>query len=248
MARPAGWQPIYQRIADDLRSAIMTGELAPGDQLPTEHALAEQYGVARSTVRQGLAMLVQEGLAVSRRPLGYFVRHVDRLDWSCWSFEDGEQVDAWVAAVERQGRTPRQEIRVEIIEPPADIAERLGMAGDDLAVVRRRVRYVDDLPYMIADSYYPESIVRGTPIARPSDIPTGARHVLAERGHAWVAHDDEIVGRLPTETEGRVLGIPPGLAVMVHTRTSRNDEGVASRCMVSVLPVDRWTLHYRVGD
>lgn len=248
MARPAGWQPVYQRIAADLRSAIMTGELQPGDQLPTEHALAEQYGVARSTVRQGLAMLVQEGLAISKRPLGYFVRAVQRLELSCWSFESGERVDAWVAAVEQQGRSPRQEIKVEIIEPPADIAARLGMTGDELAVVRRRVRYVDDVAYMIADSYYPEEIVRGTPIARPADITTGARHVLAESGHEWVSHDDEIVGRLPTEVEARVLGIPPGMAVMVHTRTSRNREGVASRVLVSVLPVDRWTLRYRVGD
>lgn len=249
VGRSPGWQPVYQRIADDLRSAIMSGELAPGDQLPTEHALAEQYRVSRTTVRQGLAMLVQEGLAVSKRPRGHFVRHVERIDLSCWEYEQGgDRVDAWVAAVKQQGRTPGQEIRVEILEPSAEIADRLGLSASDLVVARRRVRYVDDGPYAIADSYYPEAIVRGTAIARPADIPTGARHVLAELGHKWATHDDEIIGRLPTDAEARLLNIPPGLAVLVHTRTSRRADGVASRCMVSVLPVDRWRLLYRIGS
>jgi GntR family transcriptional regulator len=113
-------------------------------------------------------------------------------------------------------------------------------------VVRRRVRFVDGQPYLLADSYYPESIVGGTAIARPADITAGARHVLAEIGHKWVSHEDEIEGRAPTEDETRLLDIPPGLAVIVHNRTSANADGVPSRVMISILPVDRWRLVYKI--
>jgi GntR family transcriptional regulator len=202
--------------------------------------------VARATVRQGLMLLVQEGLIVARRPLGYFVRRVDRLDWPVFNFEHEGAADAWVESVREQGRTPRQDIKVEIIQPDEPIASRLALKPGDLAVARRRLRFVDDVPYLIADSYYPETIVRGSPIVHPSDITGGARHVLAELGHKWVTHNDEIEGRNPTEGETHLLNIPPGLPVMVHTRTSLNAEGVPSRVIVSVLPVDRWRLLYRI--
>jgi GntR family transcriptional regulator len=148
--------------------------------------------------------------------------------------------------VQEQGRSPRQEIRVEILEAEPTIAARLALVDGALVVVRRRLRFVDDAPCLIADSYYPEAIVRGSAVARPADIKAGARHVLAELGHRWVTHDDEIEGRHPTDEEARLLGIPPGLAVIVHTRTSSNADGVPSRCMLSVFPVDRWRLLYRV--
>lgn len=246
MPRPNAWQPVYQRIAGDIRSQIMSGELGPDEQITTEHELAARYGVARATVRQGLALLVQEGLIVARRPLGYFVRKVDRLDWPVFNFEHEGAADAWVESVEAQGRRPRQEIRVEIIQPDAVIAERLKLGPGQLAVARRRLRFVDDVPYLIADSYYPEEIVRGSTVAHPADIVGGARHVLAALGHKWVTHYDEIEGRNPTEDESHLLNIPPGLSVMVHMRTSSNADGVPSRVIISVLPVDRWRLIYRI--
>jgi GntR family transcriptional regulator len=44
-------EPVYARIADDLRAAIRAGQYADGDRLPGENALMERYGVARMTAR-----------------------------------------------------------------------------------------------------------------------------------------------------------------------------------------------------
>jgi DNA-binding GntR family transcriptional regulator len=240
------WQPVYQRIADEIRAQVMTGALQPGAQIATEHELAAKYEVARATVRQGLMLLVQEGLIFARRPLGYFVRRVDKIDLSVFNFERDGAADAWVEEITAQGRVPRQEIRVEILQAEESISARLKVNPDSLVVVRRRLRFVDDVPYVIADSYYPEEIVRGTAVAHPADVQAGVRHVLAELGHKWVVHEDEVEGRHPTDQESRQLMIPPGLAVLVHTRTSSNAQGVPSRVMVSVFPVDRWRLLYRI--
>ncbi|HEX2301784.1 MAG TPA: GntR family transcriptional regulator, partial [Pseudonocardiaceae bacterium] len=67
-------KPVYQQVADSLRTQITSGELAPGAQMPTEKALAEDFGASRATVRQGLMVLVNDGLIVPSRPRGYFVR------------------------------------------------------------------------------------------------------------------------------------------------------------------------------
>jgi GntR family transcriptional regulator, transcriptional repressor for pyruvate dehydrogenase complex len=55
----------YQVVSRELRRLIVSGELKAGDRLPTEAELAEQFGVNRSTVREGIRQLENEGL-VSR--------------------------------------------------------------------------------------------------------------------------------------------------------------------------------------
>ncbi|MGH3868602.1 MAG: GntR family transcriptional regulator [Pseudonocardiaceae bacterium] len=46
--------------------------------MPTEKALAEEFGASRATIRQGLMVLVNEGLIVASRLRGYFVRAAHR--------------------------------------------------------------------------------------------------------------------------------------------------------------------------
>jgi len=65
--------PIWQAIADTLRSDLAEGRYVPGDKLPTEAALADRFGVNRHTVRHGLSALVEEGLVRTRRGAGAFV-------------------------------------------------------------------------------------------------------------------------------------------------------------------------------
>ncbi len=54
--------PKYQVVRDALTQWMETGKLSPGDQLPTESDLAEQFGVSRQTVRQAVGELVQKGV------------------------------------------------------------------------------------------------------------------------------------------------------------------------------------------
>lgn len=54
--------PAYMVVGQSIRAAILEGRLRPGDLLPAEHELAEQLGVTRSTVREGLRALEHAGL------------------------------------------------------------------------------------------------------------------------------------------------------------------------------------------
>jgi GntR family transcriptional regulator len=69
--RSAG--PKYQAIADALRATIESGELAPGQALPSQRELAESWGVTVMTVRQAVNHLTEAGLAVTEHGRGTFV-------------------------------------------------------------------------------------------------------------------------------------------------------------------------------
>jgi GntR family transcriptional regulator len=63
------------QVRDHLRERIVSAEFAPGDRLPSEAECAQEYGVSRTSVREALKLLEQEGLVVVRQGHGRFVSH-----------------------------------------------------------------------------------------------------------------------------------------------------------------------------
>ena len=115
--------------------------------------------------------------------------------------------------------------------------------------MRRRIQYVDEQPYAIADTYFLHNLVRDTPIAEPDDIPQGANKVLDELGHAQVRFQDEITVRMPTAEEASTLQIGPGTPVACLARVGYDASDKAVRLFMTILPGDRYTLVYDVaGD
>src|SRR4051794_5197020 len=74
MIDPTADRAVFRQLADLLRDQIRSGVLAPGDPLPSEPRLAQEFGLRRNTVRQGIAILRTEGLINVERPRGTFVR------------------------------------------------------------------------------------------------------------------------------------------------------------------------------
>jgi GntR family transcriptional regulator, transcriptional repressor for pyruvate dehydrogenase complex len=62
---PLATTPVYQQVADRVAEAILAGELPPGEPLPNERELSQQFGVSRSTIREALRALQARGLVVS---------------------------------------------------------------------------------------------------------------------------------------------------------------------------------------
>jgi GntR family transcriptional regulator len=68
--------PLYAQIADRIRVAVATGDLAPGDALPSVRALAGELRINPATVVQAYRDLAQEGLVEMRQGSGSFVADV----------------------------------------------------------------------------------------------------------------------------------------------------------------------------
>jgi GntR family transcriptional repressor for pyruvate dehydrogenase complex len=62
-----------QEIVASLTGALRTGELRPGDRLPSEQALATEFGVARTVVREAISQLKYDGIVQSRVGVGAFI-------------------------------------------------------------------------------------------------------------------------------------------------------------------------------
>jgi len=76
-ATPLAADRLSDRLAADLRGRIDSGALQPGQRLPTELALAAQYAVSRTVVREAVSRLRSGGLLVARQGSGVFVAAQD---------------------------------------------------------------------------------------------------------------------------------------------------------------------------
>ena len=76
-ARPLAADRLSDRLAANLRGRIDSGALQPGERLPTELALAAQYAVSRTVVREAVSRLRSGGLLVARQGSGVFVAAQD---------------------------------------------------------------------------------------------------------------------------------------------------------------------------
>ena len=241
-----------QRIAAELREQITSGELGPGALLPSEPELASSRNVSRQTARTALQLLEQEGLVTVRARRGRIVRSHQRLRWNLSSFEHPgttatSGADAWETDVEGQGHDPtRQDLTVERIAPPKDIAALLDLdAIKDTCVVRRRVRYIDGEPAIISDDYFDLRIVEGTELAEPED--TTREDILKEAGYEQTYDVDEIIVRMPTPAETDRLSIQAGTPVAEHRRAGYTSRDKAGRVMISIIPGDTLVLRYVVA-
>ena len=154
------------------------------------------------------------------------------------------EMDSFVAQMSGEGRTATQKIEVAIVKPAPDVRDRLRLAEGELTAVRRRVRYIDGVPYNTNDSYFPLDLVQGSEIMDPADITRGANTVLAELGYPQVRAIDEIHVRMPTPEETERLHLGPGTAVASHVTTGYTASGTPVRTVINCLPGDRHVITY----
>ncbi len=242
---PADPRAVYQRIADDLRTQILSGDLGPGSSLPSEAELVRQYGSSRGPVRQAINLLRSEGLIDSQQGRGVFVRRRParrRLS-----------IDG-VADPAREVQDSAEEIggRLEVrrfapIAAPIEVAERLELPTGARVLARSFRFIVEGRPAQLSDSYLPYDLVKSTPVEDPENEPWPGGTLAQLRSLGVEIRDitEEVATRTPTPDEMQELGLRPGTPVFEVTRTIHAIDRpvVTSRLVIAG---DRYVLSYRI--
>jgi DNA-binding transcriptional regulator YhcF (GntR family) len=97
---PDGALPPYEQVRNQLAERIDTGELAPGERLPTVRGLATELGLAANTVARAYRELEQAGIVATRGRKGTFV--VDAADQP-WRRDAEAAAEAYAARLRELG-------------------------------------------------------------------------------------------------------------------------------------------------
>jgi GntR family transcriptional regulator len=223
--------PLYHQLYEILRGSLDRGEWQPGDLIPTETELTERFQISRTTVRQVLDMLVNEGLIYRQRGRGSFVAHptVEQALVRIISFTDD---------MRQRGFKPGTKVlSVDLAPAPSDIAQKLEIeAGGELARIKR-LRLADGEPMSIEESFlvhrYCPGILDGDYAANPL-----REALLRDYGIRWSHAKQTIRAIKASPVLASLLSIEPGSALLFLERVSYSTQNV---------PVEFLRIHYR-GD
>jgi GntR family transcriptional regulator len=233
--------PRYQRIAADLRARIESGELAPGQALPSETQMLTEYGVSRVTIRHAIADLRASGLVTTEhgratrvRPnVGIALTDVFEFNPSITRTPEGFRTwdtDGW-ANVE-----PPSHYRTEA----GRYASRLGLVpAEPVFVLERRLLHTADIQVMHR-VFIPFATAVNTPGLEqdPFRPPAELYQVLADSGLALHWHDTTSAV-MPAPDEAANLNIADGVPLLVHVRITTEDAARPLTLEEVRLPADR---------
>jgi GntR family transcriptional regulator len=215
-------RPKYLQISDEIRERIADGYLRPGENLPSEQAIADMVEVSKTVVRNALSVLEREG-AIERRngmparitpegqvrvlsPVRYFLED-DAIRMGAAAegsaFTDGHGI-AWDAyhvdtQIRREVATPKDTVLLQI--PAGSYVWR-----------RLMIKYAGGVPVEVQRSALPEFVVDGhewliEPGRQP--VPGGTQRELADAGYRPRRILEVHRTRDATELEQRDLRIGP---------------------------------------
>jgi len=250
--------PMYRQIAEDLREQIESGQLEPGQQLPTELELRDHYDASRNTVRDAIKWLTTLGLVETRPGHGTFVvQTIDPFVYTLTGDPSGPGVSegaSYLSEVrERKRKASVSPLQVEIQEAHGDIATGLWIPEGTEVISRHERRFIDGTPWSMQTSFYSmEFADRGAERLRSArNIEEGTVKYLAETLHIYQkGYRDWITVRAPNATEAEFFKLPPDgrVAMYVLFRTAFDGNGQPMRLTVTVFPADRNQFIVEVGE
>jgi GntR family transcriptional regulator len=230
---PSGDSPLYEQLIGIIRQEIISGRLSPGDLLPSESEFCERYGISRSTVRQALAALEEEGLVVKRRGKGSFVARpkIVRSLHNLYSFSD---------EITAMGLMPRSRVLAyEVISPGGEIRQRLGLSDPEEKVVGiTRIRYAGEEPLALEMAFIPRRIcpfLTQEMVEQGSLYNTLVREAGIRIGHAQETYETMLMG----ESEAALLGMPKHSCAFFVQRVSYTAAGEVFEYTVMIVRADR---------
>jgi len=177
--------PLYHQVEESIRQDIANRIYLPGQSIPTELELQEEFNVSRETVRKAVNNLVVAGLVEKRKGVGTFVTHpkiVHRIGHIYGSHEE----------IVARGMIPSTTfIEKKEMRPPEPMRQEMALEKGATVIKVKRLRSVNEEPVAILSSYLPKDLVPD--LARVKFRSNSLYKTLEGIYHLTLSEGDEII-------------------------------------------------------
>ena len=195
----------------DLLSRMIAEDLGPGDPIPSERDLADQYGLSRMTVRQAINALVADGRLERRLGRGTYVAQ-PKMDVQI-------RLVGFTEDMRRRGMVASSRtLSFDRIAASSALAVHLEVESGDPVVRLVRLRYADGIPMAIERTHIPERLVPG--IIEHGVPESLYRHLQDEYGLVLTWGEQSIEAATTAAEDAPLLGIRSDGVVLVMARRS----------------------------
>ncbi|MCF7364456.1 MULTISPECIES: GntR family transcriptional regulator [unclassified Vibrio] len=211
--------PMYRKIADEIRNKIGTGEYRVGEALPTEAQLREEFSVSRVTVRQALKLLIENEELKSIQGSGTYVKE-SKVNYDM--YQQSSFAEKWAHL---DGVTHSDVLSFEIRCASLTMAEHLDVKEGERIFYIKRVRYVDDNPITVEETWMPTAMFPDLTY----QVMQGSKYEYIEKQKGLIIDrsEQEIIPILPPQDIADLLGIAPAEPIIEkRTRSYLQDDTV----------------------
>jgi GntR family transcriptional regulator len=231
--------PRYHQLKEILRERVLSGEWKPGDLIPSERELSEQYDISRMTTRQAITDLVNEGVFYRLQGKGTFVsRH--RITQQLM------RLTGFTEDISARGQKPTTRVLDAQMVPASETeAERLAIEPGELIYSLQRLRLADGEPLCIEHS---RLHFRGCERLLDEDFGQNSLyHVLESKfGVMLLEAEQELDAGRAGEEEAALLEMPIGSPALFIRRTTYTDRNRPIEYARSVYRGDKYTFYTRL--
>ncbi|MDG3131947.1 GntR family transcriptional regulator [Streptococcus suis] len=208
----------YITIHDKIKEQIDKGIWEIGQRLPSERDLAEEFRVSRMTLRQGITLLVEEGILQRKVGSGTYVANtrVQEKMRGTTSFTD---------IVQLQGKIPSSKLLSYVRTKPSDKErEFLNLAPEEYIIRMERIRYADNVPVVYEVASIPERLIQNVP---KEDVTNHFFKTLTANGYRIGRSKQTIFARLANEKVAKHLQVAKNQAILALKQISYLENGQA---------------------
>lgn len=225
--------PMYFQIQSQLRKMIDSGQLKPGDLLPSEDELSRVYKVSRMTARQALQSLKNLGLASRHKGRGTFVSE-PRVE------KDITHLAGFTAEMKSLGMRPSSKVLVvEQITADAETARTLEIEAGEPVFRLRRLRLANDIPMAVEEIRLP--LKRFPGIGNFNFAQVSLYQMLREHYSIRLSMADEVLEACAAKhEEAQLLQVPLRSSLLVIKRTLWGVDGKPIESACSFYRGDRY--------
>lgn len=188
-----------QRRADQvvaqIRTLVLSGGLGPGDRLPPEVTLAEQMGVSRTALREGMRVLEAQGLVETRQGVGTVVREIGASQMA--------RPMSWLAEATQGGlgfaefHTVRRILEVETSALAAGNASSENLATLELAMTEMEASVDDPRAFAQHDAAFHEALAVMTGNCLLELLTSAIRELIEAHVQSVLSHIEPVRDVIP---------------------------------------------------
>ncbi|KAA9029976.1 GntR family transcriptional regulator [Niallia endozanthoxylica] len=230
--------PIYYQLAELIQEEIESGNLQPGDALPSEREFAEKYQISRMTVRQALNLLENNGKLYRIQGKGTFVseQKIEKHLLGLTSFTE----DMTARGLKPSSRL----LQFEIIPATLHIANQLYIKEYDPVYEIKRIRLADDVPMALETNYISANLLKGL----TEQIINQSLYAYMEAQSIIIESASQTIeSSLAEEMEANFLKVKVGAPVMLIQRNTFLQNGTPVELVKSIYRADRYKFTIQMG-
>jgi GntR family transcriptional regulator len=230
--------PLYQQIGEALRIRIERGELIPGDQIPSENELTDQYNVSRNTARLAISSLILDGLVYRIKGRGTFVA-AERLRYGLM------RMSSFTEDMRQRGLEPGSRMLSFACDLPSKkIHQILKLKNNDMVYRIERLRLADNEPMALNLSYLPVFLC---PDLDKKDLASGSLYAMLENQYGYRLGYAEYVIKTGSadERQAELLGVPVDSTLLIREGTTYLEDGTPIEHTLLFNRADRYEFTFR---